>query len=75
MYEMLPCVFVRLNGMEHSMTCVDCLQGDSLHHPCADGGNAFPGGRFHTEQPEGPVPFCFVFFDFGESYLSYPVIC
>ena len=65
MYEMLPllpCFFMQLNGMEHSRTCVQCLQGDSLHRPCADGCNAFPGGRFHTKQPEGPVPFRFVSF-------------
>ena len=47
------------------MTCVECLQGDSLHRPCADGCNAFPGGRFHTEQPEGPVPTGFVFLTLG----------
>ena len=58
MYEMLPllpCFLMRLNGMEHSTTCVECLQGDSLHRPCADVRNAFPGGRFHTEQPEDAV--------------------
>ena len=43
---MLPCVFMQLNGIEHSMTCVICLQGDSLHRPFADDGNAFPGGTF-----------------------------